>query len=196
MQQLHATTLSVQWDTMLPSGGHSRQPSPGSWQNASKGCWPRQSMVGKRGLIGRSILPQLVRSQGSPLAGLPFTAMPLNPHLRFDPDLFRVLLLRRLRLPLPLSSRTCRCGRPLDSLGPHRASCCGCVGAAAARICREGGGRVSTNIFLRDLLPAFHGAQLVGDRYHSRLIDSGPHRRCADESGVALQAARRRKVRA
>ena len=28
MQQLHAT-LSVQWVTMLPSGGNSRQPSPG-----------------------------------------------------------------------------------------------------------------------------------------------------------------------
>ena len=108
-----------------------------------------------------SILPQLVRSQGGPLAGLPFTAMHLNPHLRFEPDLFRVLLLRRLRLPLPLSSRTCRCGRLLDSLGPYRASCCGCVGAAAARICREGGGRVSTNVFLWD--------QSVGDRYHSRL---------------------------
>ena len=29
VQQLHATTLSVQWDTMLLSGGHSRQPSLG-----------------------------------------------------------------------------------------------------------------------------------------------------------------------
>ena len=39
------------------------------------------------------------------------------------PQLFRVLLLRRLWLALPLSSRTCRCGRPLDVLGHHRAAC-------------------------------------------------------------------------
>ena len=32
---------------------------------------------------------------------------------------FRVLLLRRFRLPFPLSSRTYRCGRQLDSLGHH-----------------------------------------------------------------------------
>ena len=31
---------------------------------------------------------------------------------RIDSHLFRVLLLRRLRLPLPLSARQCRCGRP------------------------------------------------------------------------------------
>ena len=29
----------------------------------------------------------------------------------------------RLRLPLPLSLRSCRCGRPLDALGHHRAAC-------------------------------------------------------------------------
>ena len=38
-------------------------------------------------------------------------------------QLFRVLLLRRLWLPLHLSSRTCRCGRPLDLRGHHCATC-------------------------------------------------------------------------
>ena len=32
-------------------------------------------------------------------------------------------LLRRLRLPSPPSSRYCRCGRPSDCYGHHRASC-------------------------------------------------------------------------
>ena len=32
---------------------------------------------------------------------------------------FRILLLRRLRMPLPLTAHSCRCGRLLDSLG-HR----------------------------------------------------------------------------
>ena len=57
--------------------------------------------------------------------------------------------LRRLRLPLPLSSHSCRCGRLLDCLGHHRASCsragvlerCGfALESAAARVCREGRG--------------------------------------------------------
>ena len=33
--------------------------------------------------------------------------------------IFRVLRLRRLRLPLPLCARQCRCGRLLDALGHH-----------------------------------------------------------------------------
>ena len=74
-------------------------------------------------------------------------------------QLFRVLLLRRLRLPLLLSARQCRCGRPLDAFGHHRTSCAraGVLGrrgfaveSAGARICREAGGRVVTNAMLRD----------------------------------------------
>ena len=41
---------------------------------------------------------------------------------------FRVLLQRRLRLPLPLSARQCRCGRPLDILGHRRAARAGFLG--------------------------------------------------------------------
>ena len=130
-----------------------------------------------------------LRSQGFP--GLPFTTLPINPFHRFESHLFRVLLLRRLHLPLPLSSRVCRCGRPLDVLGHHRAVCAeaGVLGrrgyaleSAAARICREAGARVGTNIMVRDMdllpqdhqdgrrlevvadgLPLFHGAQLAID---------------------------------
>ena len=41
----------------------------------------------------------------------------------FTPQVFLVLLLRRLGLPLPLTARFCRCGHPLDSCGHHRAAC-------------------------------------------------------------------------
>ena len=37
--------------------------------------------------------------------------------------LFRTLLLRRLRVPLPLTARACRCGLPLDAFGHHRSAC-------------------------------------------------------------------------
>ena len=46
-------------------------------------------------------------------------------------------------------------------------------------------------------LPAFHGAQLAVDTtlVFPLRADGVPHRRCADESGAALEAARRRKDR-
>ena len=39
------------------------------------------------------------------------------------PQPFRILLLRRLRLPLPFTARSCVCGRLLDNLGHHRSAC-------------------------------------------------------------------------
>ena len=77
-----------------------------------------------------------------------------------DPPVFRTLLLRRLRLPLPLTVRACRCGLFLDAFGHHRSACAvsGVLGrrgfaveSAAARICREASARVMANVFVRDL---------------------------------------------
>ena len=65
----------------------------------------------------------LLRSQGGPLASVPFTIFPTDRTCRFDTQLFRILVLRRLRLPLPLTTRWCVCGRPLDNVGHHRAAC-------------------------------------------------------------------------
>ena len=48
----------------------------------------------------------LLRSQRGPLGGLPFTCFPTAAHSRFDTQPFRVLLLRRLWLPLPSSFAT------------------------------------------------------------------------------------------
>ena len=51
-----------------------------------------------------------LRSQSGPFCGLLFTAFSTSCCQRFDAQLFGVLFLRRLRLRLPLSSRSCRCG--------------------------------------------------------------------------------------
>ena len=57
------------------------------------------------------------------LASVPFTSFPVCRVTRVDTQPFRVLLFRRLRLPLPLSVHSCSCGRRLDVLGDHRAAC-------------------------------------------------------------------------
>ena len=99
----------------------------------------------------------LLRSQGGPLASAQFVSFPTNRASRLEPQLLRVLFLRRLRLPLPLSARACRCGRPLDVFGHHRSACAvvGTLGRrgfplenAAARVCREAGGRSVTWILV------------------------------------------------
>ena len=64
-----------------------------------------------------------VRSQAGPGASLALTALPTSCHTKIPAHLFRVTLLRRLRLPLPLTLHMCRCGRPIHSFGHHRASC-------------------------------------------------------------------------
>ena len=65
----------------------------------------------------------MLRSQSGPLAETTFAAVPSTWLTRVDSHLYRVLLSRRLRLPLPLSSSLCRCGRSLDVFGHHRAAC-------------------------------------------------------------------------
>ena len=167
----------------------------------------------------------LVRSQGGPIAGSALAATPTCLLTRIESHLFRVVLLRRLRQPLPLSAHNCRCGRPLDVLGHHRAACAraGVLGqmgfaveSVVARICREGGGRVRTNIMVRDLdmelphgedarrlevvvdgLPLFGGRQLAVDTTLVGVLHANgqPMRRTPDEDWVRLLAARRRKER-
>ena len=68
--------------------------------------------------LGRMCRP-LIRSQGGPGAGL----VPTCRVTKLEAQLFRVVFLRRLRLPLLLTVRTCRCGLPLDPCGHHRAAC-------------------------------------------------------------------------
>ena len=166
----------------------------------------------------------LWRSHSGPLASVVFVALPTTRTTRIEPQLFRVLLSRRLRLPLPFTSRSCRCGRLHDVFGHHRAACAeaGVLGrrgyaleSAGAQVCREAGGRVSTNVMVRDLdvaeprvdgrrleivvdgLPLFSGAQLAVDTTMvSPLHRDGTARRGAALSGEkVLEEARRRKER-
>ena len=128
---------------------------------ATRGCitsWPR---------LKESEQAQL-RSQSGPLAGMTFSVAPSNVFTRIESPLFRVLLQRRLRLPLPLSARQCRCGRPLDILGHHRARA-----------------------------PLFGGAQLAVDTTLVSALhcDGSAHPRAAHVDGAVLVAARRRRER-
>ena len=146
--------------------------------------------------------------------------------LTYPSHLFRLLLLRRLRLPLPLSERSCRCRRVLDPLGDHRAACpragvlrsrAGPLERAAARVCREAGARVTTNTALTHLnlpnltrydnrrieviangIPIHQGAQLAVDTtLVSPLTSSGvPRRHRGQYHGAALTEVRKRKERA
>ena len=84
----------------------------------------------------------LVQSQRGPMASIPFFTPPVSTASRFDPQSFRVLLLRRLWCQFPLCSATCR------SRGHHRGACAhaGVLGrrglpleSCAARICRRQG---------------------------------------------------------
>ena len=51
------------------------------------------------------------------------TGFPTSAELMVPAPLFRVLLLRRLRLLLPVAQRTCACRGRLHPLGDHRAAC-------------------------------------------------------------------------
>ena len=85
--------------------------------------------------------------------------------------------------------------------------------SAAARVCREAGARVSTNIFVRDLdivaaraedqrrieviaegLPVFHHLAIDTTLVSPVRADGETHRQCQDTDGAALDAARRRKM--
>ena len=168
------------------------------------------SSIVERHFLDSSVWPLLggseramLRSQDGPLSGLPFMALPVTPLSRFDSDMFRVLLLRRLCLALAGVSTAL-------AITAQVARGRGCLGdvvlleSAAARVCREAGARVSTNVFLRDLdvmavsaldarrieviaagLPAFHGTQLAIDTTLISLLraDVEPHRRCSDVDG-------------
>ena len=168
----------------------------------------------------------LVTSQSGPFASRAFTTIPYTNDFAYPSHLFRILLLRRLRLPLPLFARTCRCRRTFDSLGDHRAACAqsgalrsrgGPLERAAARVCREAGARVTTHTRLADLnvqhvhhiddrrieviangLALWGGAQLAVDTtLVSPLTRAGePRRRAGRFAAAALHDARKAKERA
>ena len=164
----------------------------------------------------------LLLSQAGPHAGRAFTVFPTSAELTVPSPLFRVLLLRRLRLPLPVTPRTCACRGRLDSLGDHRAACAtsGVLASralplerAVARVCQEAGARVARNVRLADMnidvpvsddrrievvangLSLWHGAQQAVDAtIVSPVTRAGDAQPGADvHPGRAVDAAARRK---
>ena len=165
----------------------------------------------------------LLRSQSGFCSGAHLTCMPCDPIRSFAPHHLRVVLQRRLRLPLPLDSRWCKCGGLVDSLEDHRASCAtvgrlirraGPLERVWARVCREAGARVLQHTFLRDLnlegisdddgrhieviaagLPGVGGAQIALDATLVSPVQANglPRPRAAFNDGVALQTARELK---
>ena len=214
---------------------HPPRPGQNNMDDGEPGSWLGWQVVSSMSLeerfVSTSLWPRLTlqsralfRSQGGPMASVPFTSFPISHHSRFDSHPFRVLLLRLLWLPLPSTARTCLCGLPLDSCGHHRAACsvAGVLGrrgfaveSAAARVCRAGA-RVSVNVRVQDMdlalpdaldnrcleivadgLPLSQGAQLAVDTTLVSVLrrDGVPRLRSTTHDGAALVAARRRKER-
>ena len=102
-------------------GDHLPEPSARGWQAPAAAAVAAHLQTE---LLAQLDVPSqaLLFSQTGPFSSRPFTTVPTCPELTFPSEPLRALLLRRLRLPLPLSARTCRCRRPLDPLGDHRAA--------------------------------------------------------------------------
>ncbi|CAE7943831.1 slc38a7, partial [Symbiodinium necroappetens] len=181
------------WDE-LADGGH---PPPAlvertlgeplrGWQRAAAACLDASactSLLSDLDPASRA----LMLFQAGPGGSRALTALPTTPKFRLSGSCFRVVLLRRLRLPVPIGPR--RCGGALDALGDHRTACpaAGVLGArgaalerAAARVCREAGARGAR--------PA------VDTTLVSRVTRAGDAQPHADRvPGTALEQAAKRK---
>ena len=104
-------------------------------------------------------ISQQIQPSGGRAGQCPLNCSPLHGKRVSIISPFRVPLLRRLRLHL-LTVRRCRCGRLLDAFGRCRSACATAgvletrghaLESAAARVCREAGGRVMTSVLVREL---------------------------------------------
>ena len=77
----------------------------------------------------------MLLSQSGPCSAL---MLPVCPELFLEPAHFRLLLLRRLRLPLYCVPAPCQCGREQDTLGDHVCELVSCL-ASTGRPTRTGG---------------------------------------------------------
>ena len=212
-------------DGRRPPTNTSREPGewPHGWQywasSISDTFFRKSSLLSSRAAASRAHL----RSHSGCNAGAALAYAPTSKEYTIPPQLFRVLLLERLQLPLPVTEATCEgCHSALDARGRHRAACTlsGRVKKRAtptervlARVCREAGARVRFDAHLRDMnvdvaasdgrrievlaqdLPCFGGAQLAVDiTLRCVLTRAGePHRNAADVDGAVLVDARRDK---
>ena len=163
-----------------------------------------------------------LRSHSGPGASEVLCFAPTKPEFQRQPDVFRTVILERLRLPLDITTSRCECRGSVDNLGRHRAACprSGRLRARAvipertlARVCREAGAVVRRNVKLRDMnttvpvhdareievlasgLPAHHGAQLAVDITLRSAVNAsgGACANAAAVNGAVLHRARRDK---
>ena len=172
----------------VPSARGSWSPTRNRLRGAARACDKRAFEMHFATLPPAS--RALLLSQAGPHAACCFTVCPTHEAVTIPAAEFRVLLLRRLRLPLPLAPRVCACRRLLDPLEDHRAACAnsGALASralplerAVARVCQEAEARVARNMRLADMnlpvpvadarrieivcngLPLWHGAQFAVD---------------------------------
>ena len=169
-----------------------REDEPGSflrgWHRAARACDERalETHLPELSPASRALL----LSQAGPHAARVLRVLPTWDEFAVPSSLFRILILRRLRLALPLGPSHCSCRCALDVLGDHRAACAtsGVLASRAlpleraiARVCQEAGARVGRNVRLAAMnlhvpvhdarrievvcngLPFWHGAQVAVD---------------------------------
>ena len=145
--------------------------------------------------------------------------IPYGLNTAYPSHLFRLLRLRRLRLPLPLAERSFRCRRILDPSwrprsGVPRSHGCA-LERAAAPICREAGTRVTTNTLVIEFTSQRQPRWQQVHRGHSQrpsnlprgpacyrhntgvpfTSDGAPGRRAGQYTGAALAQAQQTKER-
>ena len=126
------------WRDLL-AGARPERPAPedepelGEWRHGWQfyACSRRNHYFREHVLLPSLGSPQraLLRSASGPQAGAWLQTLPTCSGTRMDPALFQIALRRRLRMPLPLVSRTCGqgsghgCGARVDALGDHTTAC-------------------------------------------------------------------------
>ena len=161
----------------------------------------------------------MLRSQSGRQGARAFTAVPWDASVTIAADRFRVMMCRRLRLPIVLAEHVCEgCGDALDAFGDHYAACMrtGRVQARARpaeraweRVLKEAGATTYFQKLLRETtlpvdptdarridilatgLPAYYGRPLFCDAtVRSPLTAAGlPHGRAALDDGFVLRTA-------
>ena len=141
------------WEGRRPE--NTSRSEPGEWRHGWQfyAAAQRDKHYRKRALLPvlDSGSAALLCSQAGRASAAHLCALPVDKARTLHAHHLRVLLLRRLRLELPLSHKRCKCGRKVDLLGDHYASCA-TVGKLAlraiplkrmwARVCCEAGARV------------------------------------------------------
>ena len=179
------------WHALI-RGAQPPLPSPADFEHGFRTGWQHEASSRVERSHRAQLFPRmgdasraLVRSQAGPGTGLSLSTCLTCRVISFESDVFRTTLLCRLQLPLPLTVRTCWCGRPLDVYGHHRAAC-----PRVGVIWTEPHGGDGRRLVVDGLL-LFGGAQLAVDTTLVSTLhgDGSARRRAVDEDGVALAAA-------